>query len=115
METKEELVQKIKEWIDLDNEILEYQNKLKKKKTDKKNITQLLIETMKKNDIDCVDIKDGSLLYKKKKQKESINKKLLLQTLTEYYKNQNKAEEISEFILNNRKEKVLETIKRKII
>jgi hypothetical protein len=37
METKEELIQKIKEWVDLDNEILEYQNKLKKKKSDKKN------------------------------------------------------------------------------
>jgi hypothetical protein len=70
---------------------------------------------MKKNDIDCVDIKDGSLLFKKQKTKESINKKLLLQTLTEYYKSQDKAEEISDFILNNRKEKVSETIKRKII
>ena len=43
METKEELVQRIKEWIEMDNEIIEYQTKIKKIKNEKKNITTLLL------------------------------------------------------------------------
>lgn len=115
METKDELVHKITEWIQIDNQISEKEKIVKKLKQDKKKISELLIETMKKNEIDCVNFSNNSLLFKKQLVKQTINKKLLQQCLTEYYKNSEKAEEISQFILEKRIEKTVETIKRKPI
>jgi hypothetical protein len=115
METKDELISKITEWIQIDNQIKDKEKIIKKLKQDKKTISELLIETMKKNEIDYVNISDNSLLFKKQTVKQSINKKLLNQCLLEYYKNTEKAEEMSQFILNKRIEKTIETIKRKPI
>ena len=67
METKEELVNNIKEWIKIDNEISKFQNEIKDRKNKKKNLTDNLMNVMKKNEIDCFDINGGSLIYKKNK------------------------------------------------
>jgi hypothetical protein len=116
METKDELISKITEWIQLDNQIKEKEKIVKKLKQDKKKISELLIETMKKNQIDCVNLSENSLLFKKQTVKQNINKKLLNQCLLEYYNNNtDKAIEISDFILNKRVEKTIELIKRKPI
>ena len=115
METKEELVSNIKEWIKLDTEINKLQNEIKTRKDKKKNLTNLLVNTMKKNELDCVDINGGSLLYKKNVVKKPINAKTLMSTLKTYYKNNpNNAEELTKFIMDNREEQIKETIKRKI-
>jgi hypothetical protein len=115
METKEELVNLIKEWIKLDNEIINFQKEMKERKEKKKQMTELLMSTMKKNNLDCFDINGGSLLYKKNKIKKPINGKTLMAALNEYYKNNPQtAEEVSKFIMDNREEQIKETIKRKI-
>ena len=115
MDTKEELVTNIKEWIKLDTEIIKLQNEIKNRKELKKNLTDLLVNTMKKNDLECVDIKGGSLLYKKNIVKKPINAKTLMSTLQTYYKNKPEtAEELTKFIMENREEQIKETIKRKI-
>jgi hypothetical protein len=46
METKDELINKITEWIQIDNQISEKEKIIKKLKQDKKKISELLIETM---------------------------------------------------------------------
>jgi hypothetical protein len=115
METKEELVLIIKEWIKIDNELLTLQNEIKERKTKKKTLTDNLVETMKKNQLDCFDINGGALFYKKNKVKKPINGKTLMTVLQEYYKsNPSTAEEVTKFILDNREEQIKETIKRKI-
>ena len=116
METKDELINKITEWIQIDNQICEKEKAIKKLKQEKKKISELLIETMKTNQIDYVNLSENSLLFKKQIIKQNINKKLLEKCLLEYYNNNtDKAAEISEFILNKRTEKTIEIIKRKSI
>jgi len=115
METKEELVKTINYWIEIDNQIKEFQKNIKVLKNDQKKITDLLIDTMKKNELDCVNISDNSLLLKYDKQKQTINKKYLHSCLLEFCQDESKAEELSEFILSKRKEKIVEKIKRKPI
>ena len=115
METKDELISKITEWVQLDNQISEREKIIKKLKQEKKKISELLIQTMKSNHIDSVNLSNNSLLFKKQVVKQTINKKLLNQCLLEYYKNSDKAIEISDFILNKRIEKTVELIKRKPI
>ena len=66
METKEQLVKTIRDWVKIDNEIRGLNKEINTRKTEKKNLSTLLIETMKKNEIDCFDIKDGQICYTKK-------------------------------------------------
>ena len=115
METKDELITHIKEWIKLDNEINKLQIEIKTRKNRKKELTVGLVETMKKNAIDCFDISGGALIYKKNKIKKPINGKTLMSALQNYYTNDPKiAEELTTHILNSREEQIKETIHRKI-
>jgi hypothetical protein len=116
METKEELVENIKEWLKMDNEIRKMKTEIKQRDIKKKQITTNLVQVMKKNEIECFDINGGSLVYKKSTHKKPINGKMLMVTLQDYYKNMpEKAEELSKFILDHREEQIKETLHRKIV
>lgn len=115
METKEELISHIKEWIKIDNEISKFNLEIKQRKNRKKELTVSLVETMKKNTIDCFDISGGSLIYKKSKVKKPINAKSLMEALNNYYKDTPQvADDLTKHILNSRVEVIKETIHRKI-
>ena len=115
METKEELVTNVKEWIKIDNEILQLKTQIKERNFKKKQLTDSLMNVMKKNEIECFDINGGALIYKKNTIKKPITGKTLLTTLQKYYENDQKmAEELTKHVLESREEKVKETIKRKI-
>jgi hypothetical protein len=116
METKEELVYNIKEWVKADNEILKLKKEVKELNQKKKLLTDSLVNVMKQNEIDCFDIKDGAIMYKRNNVKKPISSKTLLNALTEYYKDDsNRAEELTKHILDSREIQVKETIKRKIV
>jgi len=115
METKEELVVNIKEWIKLDNEISKLKNEIKERNARRKVLTESLVGVMKKNEIDCFDINGGALVFKTNKVKKALNSKSLLNSLKSYYATQPQvAEDLTKHILNSREEQVKETIKRKI-
>ena len=115
METKEELVYNIKEWVRIDNEIVSYKKDIKERNERKKILTEKLISTMKKNEIDCFDINGGAIMYKQNKVKKALNSKTLLLALKNYYKeNESIAEDLTKHILESREEKIKEIIKRKI-
>lgn len=115
METKEQLIKTIKEWVKLDNEIRALHNEEKNRKTEKKRISNSLMEIMKKNEIDCFDIKDGQICYTKKNIKKPITQKVLIEILSKYYNGDLlKATELNNFISENREEVVKESITRVI-
>ena len=115
MSTKEQLIGLIKIWIENDNDLKALQDNIKKKKEDKKQITDQLLEVMKTNEIDCFDVKNGKIQYKTIKTKQPISKKILLESLSKYFGNDEQmANEVTEHILESRAEKITETIKRKI-
>ena len=110
---KERVVETIKEWIQVDNQMKETQKKMRELRQDKKELSDILIDIMRNNEIDEFDVNDGKLMYKKSKVKTGISKKHLLETLHEYFKdNPEQGVEVSNFILENRQEKVKESIKR---
>jgi len=115
METKEQLVINIKEWIKIDNEISQLKSDIKNKNNKKKELTTNLVDVMKTNKIDCFDINGGALVYKTNKVKKPINGKSLLAALQNYYKSDPKiAEDITKHVLDSREEQIKEIIKRKI-
>jgi seryl-tRNA synthetase len=115
METKEQLIQVVKEWVTMDNEIRKHQRLVREMKTKQKNVSQQLMTTMKQNEIECFDINNGSLVYKKNKVKKPINKNTLYSILNDYFKgNTEHVEDLGKYIMDNRQEVVKETIQRKI-
>jgi hypothetical protein len=112
--TKDELILIIKEWIKIDNEITKLKSEVKDKTNKKKEITHSLVNVMKENAIDCFDINGGALIYKQKKTRRTISGKFLLSQLEEYYKdNPDLAKEITKKVLDNRIEVIKDEIKRK--
>lgn len=115
METKEELIRNIKEWVLIDSEMRDLQSKIRELRNNKKGITNQLISVMRDNEIDCFDIKDGQIIYSKTKVKVPLNKKTMHELLAKYFKSDNQADNVVNYIMENREEKERETIKRKII
>jgi uncharacterized membrane protein YqgA involved in biofilm formation len=115
METKEQLVNNIKEWIKMDTEIAELKAQIKDRNNKKKTLTENLVTVMKTNKIDCFDINGGALVYKTNKVRKPINGKTLLAALQNYYKTDPKmAEDLTKHVLDSREEQIKETIKRKV-
>ena len=116
MSSKEVLINTIKSWVKLDNETRSLKKEQNIRNTEKKELTKILIEVMKSNEIDCFEIKDGQLCYLQQNVKKPINKKNLLTILSKYYKGDvEKATEMTEYISTNREEVTKETISRKIL
>lgn len=115
MEKQNDLIDVIREWVKIDNEIKYLKNEENKRKNQQKIISKNLMKIMSEYNIDEFDLKDGKIVYTKRNVKKPITKKILLDLLTTYYKNDlDKANEVNNFILDNREEKVVETIKREI-
>ena len=113
--TKEELISNIREWIKIDNDLMNLKKEIKNKTANKKTLTENLVKVMKSNAIDCFDINGGALVYSQKKTKKPISGKYLLLQLEKYYKEQpDMAKEVTQHLLNNREENVKEDIKRKV-
>ena len=112
---KDDLIVYIKEWIKIDNDIINLKTQVKQKNTKKKELTESLVNVMKSNNIDCFDINGGALIYKQKKSKRTISGKFLLSQLEEYYKDQPElAQELTKKVLENRINVVKDEITRKI-
>lgn len=115
METKEELMNGIRNWVKTDNELLKLKSQVRELNNKKKELTDNLVEVMKHNEIDCFDIKGGSISYKKNVVKKPITGKTLMNVLSQYYKDDpSVAEELTKYVMTNREEQIKETIKRKI-
>lgn len=112
---KSQLIQIVKDWVRIDNEIRQLQKEISTRRQDKKRTNDLLMETMKSNEIDCFDLNDGKICYTKRNVKKPINNKVLLDILTKYYNGDlSQASEINNFIKDNRTEVTKENITRKI-
>ena len=113
MQTKEDLINSVKEWLTIDKEIANLQKEIREKRNLKKELSNGLINVMKQHNIDCLDIKNAKIVHTKRKQKQSISKKFLLETLERYYKDNDDAKTITDYILNSRQEKEIDNIKIK--
>ena len=116
METKEDLIVSIKDWIKITKEIDLLKRKIKEKTEEKKHISEKLLLTMKSNEIDCFDISDGKIIYSQNKVKAPVSKKHLLSCLSEYFKKSNDpsaAQEMTKYILESRDTKMKDNIRFK--
>ena len=112
---RDELIQTVKEWIKIDNELTKLRSEIKLRNDKRKKITESIVNHMKHTSIDGINIFNGSLVYKQKKTKKPITGKFLLTQLEKYYSQTPEvAKEVTQHVLDNREEVVKEEIKRKI-
>jgi CxxC motif-containing protein len=115
MNLNEETVETIRNWVKLDNEMRTLKQEIANRKKMKDEISNNLINAMKQNEIDSVNINNGKIEFTQRKTKKPISKKLLLNILDKYYKgDSNKASELNNFILENREETSKDIIVRKV-
>lgn len=114
---KEQVVNDIKEWIKYDNEIRQLQREVKTRKDMQTKLSKNILNIMKMNEIDCFDLNDGKLIYTETKSKGALNKKYLISCIGKYFsdlEDKEIANNLTDFILENRETKIKESIKRKI-
>ena len=107
------LIQKIKKWLEYESKITILQKEIKELKKNRNLVSNELKTIMKNKDLDCIDVNDGKILYTTTQVKKGINKKYLSDVLTKYFEDNHRAEEICQFILENRESQVKENIKLK--
>ena len=115
MDTKDQLVQSIREWVKIDNEMRKLKSEVTKRRKIQKKISESLLDVMRKNEIDEFELNDGKLMYNKRSVKKPITQKLLLGILANYYEGDiKKAIELNNYISENREEVEVEKISRKL-
>ena len=115
MDNKNAIVEYVKQWVKLDNEMRQLRDELTSRRKLKENISNSLLNLMKNNEIDSFDIKNGRLESTTRTTKKPISKKMLQNILSKYYKgNDAKANELNNFILQNREEVSKEILTRKV-
>jgi len=107
------LIQKIKKWLDYESKIAILQKEIKELKKNRGLVSNELKIIMKSKDLDCIDVNNGKILYTTTQVKKGINKKYLSDVLNKYFNDDHRAEEICQFILENRESQLKENIKLK--
>lgn len=106
----------VREWVHIDNQIRGINRQLTEFRNNKKKLSATLVHVMRENKLGQFDLKDGQIMYVKKNVKKPINQKQLLNILANYFQgNEEKATEMSTYIMSNREETVKESIKRVVV
>jgi hypothetical protein len=113
MDTGEHLKESIKEWIGIDNEMKVLQAELKLRRQKKKQLSDGLIDVLKKTGIDGWDTKEGKLEYCVTKTKTTINKEHIRNSLSKFIQDEEQIDAMTTFIYESRGIKEKESIKRK--
>ena len=75
MDNKNAIVEYVKQWVKLDNEMRQLRDEVTSRRKLKENISNSLLNLMKNNEIDSFDIKNGRLESTTRTTKKPISKK----------------------------------------
>ena len=112
---REKLKKEVRQYIELDDKIKALNKAAKDYRKTKGELSESILETMKKFEINDMNIKSGKLTYNERKSKKPLNKKNLLSGLTLYFRDDvDKAKNCSEFVLENREDVSKVSLKRTV-
>jgi len=112
---REKLQKEVKSYIEIDDKLKALAKATKEYRKTKDNLSQSILETMKKFEINDMNIKSGKLTYNEKKTKKPLNKKNLISGLTLYFKEDvDRANDCTLFVLDNRDDVTKVALKRTI-
>jgi hypothetical protein len=99
-------------WLSIDEKIAVLQGQIKElRDKKKKEIEPEIMNFMKTYNISDLNTQNGRLKYSEKNVKKGLNKKSVMENLILYYNNnEDKAEEVTNFLYDNREEKTTQKI-----
>ena len=109
---KENLQNNVKEYLELDDHIKALNKAIKERRKKKNDLSLSILESMKQYDINFMNIKGGKLIYSVTKNKAPINKENITKSLSNYFNNNQRANEVCKYIFDNREKKIVNTVKR---
>ena len=94
----------IAKWVTLDNEQSKLNSRISEIRKEKKGVENFVVNFMEANQMTNKNIliNGGKLKYDVSNSRESITKKYILEKLTAYFKDEKKAEEITNYIYDAR-------------
>ncbi len=93
----------LKMWITIDDEILNSKNRIKELKKKKVDITPKILEFMKDNNLENLNLNNkDKLKYHITSSKKSLSKKYILDNLSVYFNDSMTGEKITNQLLDNR-------------
>lgn len=101
------LLDRVKTWVQVDNQIRNLNARLKELRNEKKIQNESMIQLMKSHDIDNFDLKDGQIQYKRSTKREPLTQSRLLAILSTHPQFAEQAKSVHDFVMENRQ--VLET------
>lgn len=104
----------VKKWIAHDNNVRKLSFALREQRKILKELTPEILTFMKDHEIEGLFDNEGqsTLQFKVSKKKESLNQKTIKEKLANYLQSEDKAQEITNYIINNRVEKEVVNLKR---
>lgn len=105
----------IREWIALDNQILEHRKEINSRNKRKKQLTPEIIEHMSKINKEFCNLGDnGTLEVKQRKSTSTLKKDYVEKLLANFLKDDDKAKQSAEYIFNNKEVKFVPVLKRNL-
>jgi predicted nucleic acid-binding Zn-ribbon protein len=101
-EFKLKLKAAVKEYLDLDNQIITLQKAIRERKKRKEDLSKIILGAMKNNEIDQMNLKEDKLVYCVSQYKKPMNKEYLNHVLNTYFKSEEKASDVLTHIFENR-------------
>lgn len=112
-QSQSHVVDSVKEWFKIDNELRVLQAEIKLRKERKKDLTDALVNVLRDSDIDGWNTKEGKLEYVKTKTKTALNKQHIRAALAKFITSEDQVDAMTQFIYESRGVKEKESIKRK--
>ena len=111
---KDQLKTDVKSYLEIDDQIKALNKAVAERRKQKKKLSETILQTMKKFEIDNMNTKNGRLIYNVKTNLKPLNKKNLLTGLNLYFKDEDKSTEVSKIVLSNREKVEKISLKRTI-
>lgn len=102
----------VNEWLLCDDDVRKLQLAMKERKNTKNKLTPVILGFMEKHKIDDLNTGDGKLKFAKSDTKTPLNKNSIRAALIQYMKDVEKAEEATNFLIENRDTKTRYRLKR---
>ena len=114
---KEQLKVNVKMYLDMDDQIKALNKAIVERRKKKNELSEEILGTMKKFEIDNMNTKNGKLIYSTTKSSKPLNKTNLITGLNLYFQDEDKAKNVSKIVLGHRdkveKVKLRRTINKK--
>jgi hypothetical protein len=109
-------VEKVQEWVTLDNQVLKYKQDIQTIIDKKREIETEILDYIKEQNLDGMSLttSDGKIKFPKRQVTQSLSIKVLRELLDKYFKNESAVEDVVKFVSANLDKKMQITMKREI-